>query len=335
MSGGCLVNNDELISRFLEETGYDEDQDTLLILAYGSRIMGTNDEHSDLDVLVVSSKNISYRRAMFVDGIPLDITVMPLDDMEKSIYNSVSTGSSYYTSIFKHGRVVLDRMNTFETMQNILCTKVKRHKNLDSRMIEKIEYHIREFTDTNSNIHYFKALECLRKLHHVNNNCSYIRFTKVYDLYNDRKKATDLYMLKLPSDDYINAYLNALSETDYQRRLEFLMYFSHEFEHVKFKEIEERYFFDEDEIRMRLYNLNSAIWKCEDMLLHRHPYAKALYYMLIDDIYSLYELMYGVPLEIIDVMSDSIDTLIDNLEELFHKLDKDYHMDYNDVILRL
>ncbi len=329
------MDNDELITRFLEETGYDEDQNTLLILAYGSRIMGTNDEHSDLDVLVVSSKNVSYRRTMFVDGIPIDITVIASDDIEKNIYNSLVSGSSYYTSIFKHGRVVLDRMNTFETLQDMLASKVKRHKILDSRMLEKIEYHIKEFTYTNSNIHYFKALECLRKLHHVNNNCSYIRFTKVYDIYNDRKKATELYMLKLPDDDYIRTYLSALRENDYQKRLEFLIYFSQEFEHVKFRIKEERYFFSEDEIRMRLFNLNNAIWKCEDMLISSHPYAKALYYMLIDDIYSLYELIYGIPLEIIDFESDSIDTLIKTLEELFCKLDRNYRIDYNDVILRL
>lgn len=329
------MTSGELISRFLEETQYGKLDDTLFILAYGSRIMGTDNANSDLDILIVTSKNNSYKRAMFVDGIPIDITLISLDDIEKNIYKANATNSTYYHSIFKHGVVVKDKLNTFETLQHMLNKKVKRKKNLDGRLIEQALYHIKEFINTESNIHYYKALELLRRLHHVNNNCSNIRFTKVYDLYHDKKKSEDLYMLKLPDDEYIDKYLQALDEENTEKRLEFLMSFYHEFDNAKFRELEEKFYLDEDEIRKALFDLNNAIWKCEDLLLQRHPYGKKLYYMLIDDIYSLYELIYGVSLEHFDIESDDLDTLIDNLENLFCKLDENYRFDYNDVILKL
>lgn len=330
------MENSELISRFLEETGYCYDDKTLLILAYGSRITHTNKDNSDLDVLIVSADSKNYKRAMLVDGIPIDITIVSLDYLERDIYNSLITNSAYYRSIIKNGVVVMDRMNTFESMQYMLERKVKKKKwYLDLNLIEEVEYHIRVFMNTGENHHYFKALELLRRLHHINYHCSNIRFTKVYDLYTDKEKAKNQYLLKLPNDDYIDRYLKALEERDTVKRLEYLREFYHEFDNSKFKEFEEKYYPSEDEIKKKLYYLNNAICRCEDMLLANHPYAKALYYILIDDIYSLMDIIHHGSIERIDYESEDIDVLINNLENLFAILNRGYSIDYDDIILKL
>ena len=52
---------EELINRFLEETNFQNRKDLMLLMAYGSRVAGTNHENSDLDILYITSLKRQYR----------------------------------------------------------------------------------------------------------------------------------------------------------------------------------------------------------------------------------------------------------------------------------
>ena len=59
---------EKLMDRFLEETGYLEDDNILLLIAYGSRITNTEKANSDFDIFMVT-ENKRYLSTKMIDGI--------------------------------------------------------------------------------------------------------------------------------------------------------------------------------------------------------------------------------------------------------------------------
>jgi len=182
------------------------------------------------------------------------------------------------------------------------------------------------------NIHYYVALDLLRKVYHAKRNCSNISTSKVYDLYCDRKKATERYMIKLPDDSFIADYLSALQETNHEKRKEWLVKFFKLFQKEKVKRKFVDTFADDFWVTKNLVTINKAIWKCEDMALQNSPYAIPLYYILIDKMQSLYEKIYGRTLDFNCDFSSS-EQLIQNLEALFGLLDSKKEIDYHDYMI--
>lgn len=327
----------ELIKRFLEETNYQGDKNLMLMLAYGSRVIGTADENSDLDILIITSKNKEYRSARLVDGIIVDITIMPIEEAEHNILYSFATGSTYFESTLKTGMVVIDRYDTYDRLYQLLDSRLNRKRVLDGTLLELAENHFLEFSSGigNSEVHYYSALELLRKLYHAKSNCSNIQTPKVYDLYFDQKRAKEKYMLKLPNNQFIQDYLRAIQERDKEKQKEWLVKFLREFENQRVILKDSYSFMDDLEISKKLISLNKAIWKCEDMLLQSHPYAYALYHILMGELHTLYETVHGTTLQWNDTMECSnVEMMIRNLENLFCLVDTKHEIDYHDYVIK-
>ncbi len=326
---------DELIKRFLEETDYQNKDDIMLLMAHGSRVSGTAHENSDLDILYVTSNNKKYKSVQLVDGIPIDITILPLNDAEQMIEESKLTGSNYLESVLKTGIVIIDRYDTYNNLYSLLDFKRNGKRIVDGEMLDLAESHFLDFDAKvgNVHVHYYTTLELLRKLYHAKSNCSNISAQKVYDLYSNRKKAKEQYMVKLPDEQFIQDYLTALQETDYEKRRGWLVKFLELFENQNVKRNRKSSFCSDSEIPKKLVIINNAIWKCEDMLLQKSPYSKPLYYILVGEILYLYEMLNNKSLECDIDFLDS-EQMIRNLEYLFCLTDSKHEIDYYDYMIR-
>lgn len=324
----------ELINRFLEETNFQSQSDLMLLMAYGSRVTGTNHENSDLDILYITSKSREYRGSKVVDGISVDITIIPFNDAEEMIMESASTGSAYLESVLKTGVVIIDTCDTFNMLFQALSLKSVHRRTIDGSLLDLAVNHFFDFEEGsgNENIHYYAALELLRKAYHAKENCSNISTSKVYDLYCDRAKATERYMIKLPDDSFMVDYLSALQETNHEKRKEWLGKFLKIFQKERVKRKSADTFVDDFWVTKNLITINNAIWKCEDMALQSNPYAIPLYYILVDKMQSLYEKIYGRTLDFDSDFSSS-EQLIQNLEALFNLLDSKKEIDYHDYMI--
>lgn len=332
------MNTEELIKRFLEETNYHHHKDVVLIIAYGSRITSTFRSNSDLDILIITSRNGTYRQALMIDGIPIDITIMSYEEAEQSIIYSNIKGSTYFDTVLRHGLVIFDQINMYDYLQDLLNYKIKKKRCIDGELYELAEYHIYQFLNGtgNKNIHYYTSLELMRRLYHAKYNCSNIQSSKVYDLYTNKKLAKEKYMLKLPDNKFISNYLLALQEIDEEKQKEWLMTFFKELEDLSFHYSKKESFFDDSQRKLKLINLNNAIRKCEDMLLHNHPSSKSLFYVIIGEIYYLYRLIYKKELPVdIDISCTDTEKMIQTLKMLFSFVDVDHNIDYNDYKIRL
>lgn len=333
LSGEMNMEVMELINRFLEETNFQEKPDLMLLMAYGSRVTGNNHENSDLDILYITSKSREYRGCRLVDGIPVDITIIPINDAEEMIMESSSNGSVYLKSVLKTGLVIIDKYGTFDMLSQALSFEKVQKRTLDGTLLDLAVNHFFDFEERrgNENIHYYAALDLLRRAYHAKKGCSNISTSKVYELYCDREKAKK-YMLKLPDDIFLKDYLSALQERDYEKRKELLVRFLKLFQNERVKRNDNDSFLDDFWITKNLVTMNNAIWKCEDMALQNNPYAIPLYYMLMDKMQSLYGKIYSRTLEFDFDFSDS-EQLIRNLESFFCHLDSKKEIDYQDYLI--
>lgn len=327
----------QLIEKFLKETDYKSNDNVVLIIAYGSRLTSTFREDSDLDILIITSQNGMYRQAMMIGGVSIDITIMSVDDAEQDIIYSKIKGSTYFDTVLKNGIVVLDKINMYDNLKELLNSKINKKRTIDIEFLERAEYHIYQFINEkrNINIHYFSALELMRKLYHAKYNCSNIQSSKVYDLYTDRNLAKKRYLLKLPDDKFISDYLMALQEENEIKQKEWLMIFFKKIEDLEKGIIYKNNFFDTSQIQIKLINLYHAVRKCQKMLLNGHPNSKSLFYVIVGEIYYLYNLIYEIDLQA-DLYISCSDTqgMVQILEKLFDYLDSE-DIDYNNYKIKL
>lgn len=337
------IKTSKLIKRFLEETNYNQNKDVILIMAYGSRIMDNASSSSDLDILIVTSRTISYRGARMIDGIPIDIMISSINDVEQDIKLANCTGSSYLESVLKSGKVIYDKYDTYNNLCNLLEYQVNKKRILSSELLELATNYVSKFIfhEDDKDVNYFTALELLRRLYHAKKNCSNIHLLKVYKLYMDRNLSKEKYKIKLPDEEFIQEYLKALEETDRNKQKDYLLKFLKEFEKIKINSGSSTTFLNDLEITRKLIALNNTVLKCEDMLLYNHPYANALYYIVIGQLANFYQQVYkDISDEFKQIYKDAIKTKdtesrIIFLEKLFCLTDSQYRIDYNDFTIRM
>ena len=315
----------------------------MLLIAYGSRITNNATNNSDLDILIVTSEIIGYKSSRLIDGIPADISIAPIEDVERKIMFSKTIGSSYFESVLKTGSVIIDKYDTYNTLCNLLNYQIKRKRNLNPKLLELALDHITSFmyNSQNQKVHYYTALEFLRKLYHAKNNCTNIHTAKVYDLYTDKNKAKGKYMAILSDEEFIKNYLKALKKINFNKQKEYLIHFLKVFENDKIKDvISNSEFLGKNKIREKLVTLNNAVIKCETMLLNNHPYANVLYFILIGEIKNLYKQIYNQEdSELLECYNNAYkeqdsEERIKFLEKLFCLTDYEYRIDYSDFVIR-
>lgn len=335
------METSQLIERFLEETDYQSNKDIMLMMAYGSRVTGFSTDASDLDILIITSDKHEARISRFVDGIPIEISIIPIDRAEHEIVFSNMTRSAYFDSVLKTGIVLVDNFDTYDNLCELLNQKVSRSKKVTHQISEEAECHIFDFLykKGQEKVHYYSGLEALRKIYHAQNGYSNIQSPKVYDLYTNLEKAKKNYHLKMPDDGFIKIFLSALREKDHKRRTKFLLYFYGLIEKPKDKLSTYDEYMSDIDITRRLIYLNKAVCKCEDMLLREDPYGNALYYILLSDILKFAGSIYEDVNEIerlyeFAIDADDVESRIRSLEKLFCRADRRYRIDYDDYSIK-
>lgn len=336
------MNTQQLINRFLEETNYINNDAIILIMAYGSRITNTNHPQSDLDLFMVSEHE-KFISSLLIDGIKVDIHGYPVDEIKESILFLNATGNMYLKSVLKTGIVLKDRINLYTELCALLEYQGKRKKNFNTRSINLIQQNVTNFLFEDKpyrDIYYFFSLELIRKLLHEKNHCSNIATSKVCDIYQNPSYYEQNYFLKLPSLEFRENYLHALTETNRVFQKEILMNYLKELGSLNFSSGYKQIRLSVSEIKEKLIALHGQIMKCEEMLLFHHPYGISLFSILIQNMLyfaaqiecnsEIFTLFYSF-----SSWNSTAEDKIWFLETLFSILDKPYKIDYDDFYLKL
>lgn len=340
--GEYVMKTDELIQRFLEETHYMDNEQVLLIMAYGSRVTNHYHANSDLDIFIVTEFE-SFIASMLIDGVPIDIHGFSLDDIKRNIMYMKYHGNMYFKSVLLTGTILKNSINLHEELLNLLNYQVVGSRRINMNSLITVYNHIENFkmADKNSReVLYFHSLELMRQQYHDLKNYSYISTAKVYSLYNNEK--SDDYFLKLPNEQERRNYLNALSENDQQKRFLFMQSFFNKFKFKKidFHSINDNFFFHGNKVKEQLIIYHNQVIQCEQLLLSNHPYANAFYYIIIEQMKN-----FGKHIECNQKMVEywycmainakESEERIQILESMFCSLDENARLDYSNYYVRL
>lgn len=213
----------KLISQFLEETRLLEDEQTLAVIAYGSRIKQTNRATSDLDIAIFSSRIGNYKKGMVIDGIKIDCNIFSIDDLFSLAYQKRLVNNRYFDSILKTGIILKNQDETVEMFKQYLeemaDIKIKK-KQVSKKFIHELTELYLQFQVTQNSIWYYVLLEKIRMCYHYKNNCSYLSMVKVYAIYKGYYSEEDIF--QLPSSSFVNTFLLSVETDKLEERFQLL-----------------------------------------------------------------------------------------------------------------
>lgn len=336
----------ELINKFLERTGYLEDNKVLAIVVYGSRVKGNNKESSDLDILIIADKNRNYKAGITIDGIKIDCNIYSFNDLSDIAYDKRLSNNSYFESVLKNGMIIKDSgvLEELEyTLEDIKTIKLRKRK-LSLEIFSELKDMYDNFLDTKLIFWYFNILETLRMTYNYLRNCSYISMVKVYDVFLNSDFYKDAYKLKLPESNFISLFLESVTVLDFDMQVKILnsimddlgIDIDGEVDYENDKE----YFYSDDEIKQELLVIYNKVEKAIEFLSSSHPYANYSYSVLLRQIDMFYQGIYKQSHTKIDeaikkIDSSSNEEKIKILKEIFGIVEKDYHFDYGNYMLKL
>ncbi|MCH5166754.1 MAG: hypothetical protein J1F35_02565 [Erysipelotrichales bacterium] len=342
------METQELINKFCEKTNIESNSKIASIIAYGSRITGYEYSSSDLDLFIVAYSKKSYRYCTVIDGIDVEATVISFDELEDKLVNASMANNHYYRSVINTGTVIYDKLDIISLMNEILDKKVKMRKiNFPSELITELTILINNFKyseDKYVDFYYFNILETIRNIYYQLNNISFLNYRKIYDMYQNQDYARDIYKLDLPSQDFIELFLEAINKTSKEERISIINKLC---DLINYSNLEKNYsyrekgaFIDTDDIKIRLSHLNRKVCRLEEMLISNHPFKEYVYFCLLKELKDFYLLVYHFDDSDLDelykiaINSVSLDDRIKALENLFNFVDKDYRFDYHNYCLR-
>lgn len=343
------MSNDELIKRYLEETGCLENDSNLLIMAYGSRIYKHENQNSDLDVLIVTSSRGYYRETQLIDGIEVETTIISIEELYNSMASALIENNSYYDSIFKNAYVIRDDMNLLLNFQTFLEDSKKSRKKRSNHIPPKMLWDLYEmvnccleYTDNWREYYYVNALELIRIIYSLKGNYSSINMAKFYRMYSDISYARDYYALSLPPKAFIDDMLNAISDCSNEnlsKLLKYIDYDNTDFDNLSYMDSYQL----QDIVRIKsiLIHMNKMVLKVEDMLLNNSNEASYVYLVVLDSLKKFYLEIYGgisdeFNIAFINAVEEKdIEKRIKLLEKLFNLLEGVFAFDYQDYCLRL
>ncbi|MCX4364336.1 MAG: nucleotidyltransferase domain-containing protein [Bacilli bacterium] len=346
------MTTEELLLRYVEETDILSDEKSIMVILFGSRITGDYKESSDLDVLVIVPHEDGYfgREKRMIDGIPVETIFMSKSTMMRKIANEYWTGSKFLESVLLTGKVEksLDGVWLDAVKEIKRLSEFKKDKQAFSsywqEKLDQILYQYRHANGNEKKLYYFVFINLLRMMYHIMNNYSSITDWKFYQMYTNKEKAK-LYKLDLPDEEFIDAMVKALENTDdmeetLKKLFHFVGYTDYEKEkrHVYIEEDWHRCL-SKQEIEKELMYLGSNVAKVEEMLLLESKEAECCYFLLLE--YMRDKTFYIGPKDTSGfdrIFKRALDTegaeeRIRVLEELLHELDKEYEFDYDDYSL--
>lgn len=344
-----MVEVKKLIKEFNSLTKYNDNENVLGIIFYGSRINGTNDNFSDLDVLLIIKGHNNYKIGYKVLGTKVDCQVYGIDTLYDEILEKKLMNNNYFYSIIKTGLITKNKDMIVEIitdyLESLKNTKIsKRRKKLNENIIAEMQEYYELFLNTKKDYYYFNLLEMIRKSYHYLNDYSYLSLTKVYDIYQNRNKYKDIYCLKLPNEKFINYYLSAILEKDYSKRITILKRF---FDLLNIDLDNTIYYQETFMIDNNLNNQKTLlifynkISKLEQLFKNNHNYALLVYNVLLKEIKNYIEKSnqhnkdesFTILKEIEKETNDL--NKIKLLWKLLKNISIDNHFDYDNYVLKL
>lgn len=223
----------EVVLKFIDEMGYNENPNVLGIFLYGSSITGYATEISDVDIHVITKNTaILYRGVQKVDGYKFEYFEKPLEDLYLTLDNEFETQNNALLSMIGKGILIYNVGEEAEKLQNAVLEKHSRPiPPVNSEIAKELVCIINTRVDRLEKLltkdrFFFKfycgvVLEKILLFYHRLLGCPVIPYEKSLDIYNDSEYRKAFCYEPIPEEKFIELYKNVI----YSDSLEETMYY--------------------------------------------------------------------------------------------------------------
>lgn len=214
------------ISHFLEDMNYFENQHVLGAFFYGSYLTGFNEEHSDIDILVIFDNDIPnhlIRGNKYLDGIRIEYFEKPIGDIYLTIENEYNNQNNASLSIIGTSKILFDKNGSLRRLQDFALKKfskplppldledAREYVSILNNRMEKVR---KAAYENNPNfIHlYHLTIEKIRKFYHRLNGLPAVQTSKVYRVYLDEEYRKSFYKDNIPEREFVSMYIGAITD---------------------------------------------------------------------------------------------------------------------------
>lgn len=338
------VNN--VISKFIHNFQLLDREDILGIIFYGSSCYHTNSEQSDIDLLLVTDGCYNYKGVTYIEGKKIEYFERNVYDLLTKIEHFEQSPDRSLLSTFQNGQIIFSKNEMMEYLKQEILMRSKyipkkpRHKTQNSNI--SLFYHILQQSDKESGFGkfvFYNLLEQIRKKYHQENGYTKMSTMKVYTLYSNKNYAENFYCLTLPNSDFIEQYLNLITEGYSEEKLKNIM------SYISYSDIDslEQEFSNHSKAELKYSStiVKNAVDKSCFLLDKKTPDASSCYYIALEKTRKLYCDINGIDSRL-DQIGEEYDTafleLFDNclnknektetLNQLFSYVTTPLQMDY-------
>ena len=342
----------ELIQKFKDENKIMDNETIVGMIAYGSRINNYDTLKSDMDVMLITNGINSYVARQLLEGVRFDINIVPLNLIGYLIEYDRDHNDRYYNSVFNTGRVeknvdgIIDYLKDEINSSNIGGLEKRKIKHESKVELGSFYWNFIDYKGEPAyeDYLYYNLLELIRQNYNYVHNCSRLNFTKVFDLFINNQKLRLFYQLKLPKQDFMDAYLVALNTKDSKKRKEMLGVLL-DFINVNPLDLDSDEEFmpaklEDHEIQYNVVYLKGRVEKVEEMIIGNHFAKDFVYYVVL---YRLKSLLFQIDKdEVLNmeeefkdaILAQSDDDRIKSLEAIFGHIDKKFNIDYDNYLIK-
>lgn len=320
----------------------EENKNVLGIIFYGSRNYKTNNDNSDIDLLIITDSSNNYKGVTYIDGIKIEYfekniyyLLEQIDILEQSLDRSL-------VSIFTNGTNIFSRNQTLEYLKEEILSKnyyPQKKKKINSTILNNWYEFLNSLKTQNNffNYVYHNLLENIRVAYHEKNGYSKIPNMKTYELYTNKKYASQYYCVNLPDQKFINLYLELILNEYNKEKLESLIKQvicdnSNNYQYKNYKKIELKY---------TSTIVANYVSKVSASLKNNHPAYLHYYYLTLEKIRKMYcnindiddridQFGYNYEQEFLFLFNLCLnsDNKSENIEKLFDFVSKPLNMNY-------
>lgn len=334
------MNTIEKINKFISNEKYNQRKEIVGIIFYGSSKYKTETVFSDIDLLVITTQARNYKGVRVIDNTRIEFFEKSFISLLENIEKLTSTQDASLISIFQNGEVVYGDENTINYLKEQIeipnrITKRKKTKT-------KITSYLNTLSATNNpayqNYFYFNILDQIRKKYHEEKGYNKISGQKAFSLYQNREYAKKYYCLKLPNQEFIDLYSNAVKTGYNKELLEKLL------SEINYQDEQNLGRYPIDKSRIRLYStvVENSYERTITELKKDSDNCQNSYYLTIEKIRILYCLINNLnhnielfgeeyDLEFMESLDKAIKNIsFENITNLFNYVTKDIDIDYKD-----
>lgn len=338
----------KIINNFLCIHNLTENNEHVLgVLFYGSRNYNTNNQNSDIDLLIVTDSYKNYKGVTYIDGIKIEYFEKNIYDLIEKINMLEEKNDHSLVSIFTNGRIIFSKNETLEWLQEEILSrrdtlKKNKKKKVSTPLLNEFLDVFRNLKERNSFFDYIyhNLLENIRKVYHKENGYSSIPGMKTYELYTDVEYAVKYYCVGLPDQEFIYLFLDSAMKGYNKERFQLLMNKIISDDTSSSKQYQN---YRKSELRYASTIVANSVSKVFDLFKNNHPAFLHYYYITLEKIRKLYCNINGLDdrigqfgcdyeNEFLSLFDECLngDDKVENIQRLFAFISRSLNMNYKE-----